>query len=102
MNESFPEDKAMIDNISSCTAEGPNIKEYAKNKEKISEEESVGNEDAFVDGSDGLALINVFCGNETESITEADEVHGLWHDHNDIVHTHGEMKEYTELQNFRG
>ncbi|GFY85653.1 hypothetical protein Acr_04g0003910 [Actinidia rufa] len=110
MNESFPEDKdvgvgvitsGMIDNISSCTAEGPSIKVNAKNKEKISEEESVDDEDTFVDGSDGLAF-NLFCGNETESISETDEVHGLWHDHNDTVHTHGETKEYTELQNFRG
>ncbi|GFZ09957.1 hypothetical protein Acr_21g0005560 [Actinidia rufa] len=111
MNKSFLEDKDVgvgetiagtIDSISSCIAEGPSIEENVKNKEKNSVEQSVGNEDAFVDGSDGLALINLFCGNETESITEADEVHGSWHNCNDTVHTNGDMKEYTEQQNFRG
>ncbi|XP_057469276.1 uncharacterized protein LOC130758393 [Actinidia eriantha] len=111
MNKSFLEDKdarvgetiaGTIDSISSCIAEGPSIEENVKNKEKNSVEQSVGNEDAFVDGSDGLALINFFCGNETESITEADEVHGSWHNCNDTVHTNGDTKEYTEQQNFRG
>ncbi|PSS00052.1 Serine-rich adhesin for platelets like [Actinidia chinensis var. chinensis] len=111
MNKSFQEDKDVgvgetiagtIDSISSCIAEGPRIKENVKNKEKNSVEQSVGNEDAFVDGSDGLALINLFCGNETASITGADEVHGSWHNCNDTVHTNGDTKEHTKQQNFRG